>query len=192
MNNFLNISIFFNIFILLHCTLGLERTKLMPNLPAGKYKLKFKAAFSCNKSIDYLINIDFHLSKASPTITLLTGTATFKIPFDDSLYYNINMAIWSKIGGWKDNAFVYKNKGACSMLKFFFGNTWKHLVQAEDCPVQAGTYHLKGYDLSLISQANFPKEFFYGTYKYKLFYTDDKFVEVGCFFIIFDLLRPWE
>jgi len=33
-------------------------------------------------------------------------------------------AVKDSIGGWKDNALVYKSHKACSTLKFLFGNAW--------------------------------------------------------------------
>jgi len=34
------------------------------------------------------------------------------------------MAIKDSIGGWKDNAHVYKSQKACNKIKFLFGKAW--------------------------------------------------------------------
>ncbi|XP_050532913.1 uncharacterized protein LOC126900921 [Daktulosphaira vitifoliae] len=167
----------------------------MPYLPAGKYKLKFKAFSICNETIDYPMIFKYYLSKVSTSKVQLMGNITLKIPFDDKLIFDMNTAVWSKIGGWKDNANVYQNKGACSSLKFFMGKVWNEYIQKHhftDCPIQPGFYKSSGFDLSLLDQANLPKEFFYGTYKQKIFFSNEKNDQLGCFFVIFDLLRPWE
>jgi len=39
------------------------------------------------------------------------------------------MAIRDSIGGWKDNAFVYKTQKACSTMKSLFGNAWTPLMK---------------------------------------------------------------
>ncbi|XP_050533131.1 uncharacterized protein LOC126901046 [Daktulosphaira vitifoliae] len=180
--NYLSIVYSLYYFSLLDDIKGAERTVNRPNLPVGKYKLKFNAASICNESIDYPINFNLKLSKTSPTKTLLIGNITMSISFDDILIFNMNMAVWSKIGGWKDNAYVYRNKNACSTLKYFLGNVWNTFVKNfknKDCPFLQGHYPINGFDLSLVEQANFPKEFFYGKYKLKVFYTDDKIAMTG-------------
>lgn len=40
-------------------------------------------------------------------------------------------------------------------------------------------------------QSNFPKEFFYGTYKFNFMFTKNKEVH-GCFILVIELKRPWE
>ncbi|XP_050526763.1 uncharacterized protein LOC126897290 [Daktulosphaira vitifoliae] len=171
--------------------------KLYPNLPVGEYKLKFKAAFTCNSSVDYLIRANLHLSRISKTVTALTGNITTQIPFDDSIHLNLNMAVLDKIGGWKDNAFVYDKSNACSTLKYLMGNVWKPFVNSMNitnysCPFNSGFYVMKAFDISLLQEANFPKQFFYGTYKLKTYYTDTNKNIVGCSIIVVEFLRPWE
>ncbi|XP_050525979.1 uncharacterized protein LOC126896876 [Daktulosphaira vitifoliae] len=166
-----------------------------PNLAAGKYKLVFKAVFPCNRNNTYPINLNWYLSKVTATKTVLRGNTTAYIGFDENIYFNINMAIWSKIGGWVDNAFVYQNKDACSTLKMFMGKVWNDFCTKgnfKGCPILPGIYIMDGFDLSLIEQSNFPKEFFYGTYKFKLFYTNKNNETVGCLYLVMDIKRPWE
>ncbi|XP_050533135.1 uncharacterized protein LOC126901049 [Daktulosphaira vitifoliae] len=185
----------YKILILLDIVLSLERTPLMPNLPAGKYKLKYKAISICNETIDYPLKFKYYLSKASTSKVVLMGNVTLKIPFDDNLNIGMNLAVWSKIGGWKDNSCIYQNKGACSSLKFLMGKVWNEYIEKHNftnCPIQPGFYKSSGFDLSLLDHANIPKEFFYGTYKQKIFFLNEKNDQVGCFYIAFDLLRPWE
>ncbi|XP_050441204.1 uncharacterized protein LOC126846104 [Adelges cooleyi] len=156
---------------------------LRPNLPVGEYKLKYKAAHACNETANYLIDHKLYLYRVSQNRTELRGNITLKIPFDDTLFFDINMAVLSKIGGWKDNAYVYRTGKACSTLNFFMGPTWDEYM---------GLYVMHGFDLSEVYRWRFPKEFFYGTYKFRLAYTDSKDVVVGCLYVIVDVLRPWE
>lgn len=51
------------------------------------------------------------------------------------------MAIKDSIGGWKDNAHVYRCPKACSAIKAFIGSEWEPfmksigLVNTQDCPL---------------------------------------------------------
>ncbi|XP_050539640.1 uncharacterized protein LOC126904561 [Daktulosphaira vitifoliae] len=195
MGKFLKKVISIIIFILLDSMFCTEKSSFMPNLPVGTFKIKFKVASICNDSIDYPLKFKYFISKPTPTQTLLKGNVTLKNPFDDRLYFNMNLAVWSKIGGWKDNAFIFKNKGACSNMKFIYGNVWNDFLLKHhftDCPVKPGFYKVDGFDLSQLAQANITKRFFYGTYKPSIFFTDEKNVQHGCLFFIIDILRPWE
>lgn len=51
------------------------------------------------------------------------------------------MAVRDSIGGWKDNAMVYKSPKACSTLKKFLGTEWTSImgslgVPNASCPIQ--------------------------------------------------------
>jgi len=54
-----------------------------------------------------------------------------------------------------------------------------------------GIFKASGVDTSLFYNANFPKSFFYGTYKFRSFYTKNNEV-YGCFILVIELKRPWE
>jgi len=54
-----------------------------------------------------------------------------------------------------------------------------------------GVYKLSGLDTAIFSSANFPKTFFFGSYKFRLFYTKNNEV-YGCFILVLELKRPWE
>lgn len=51
------------------------------------------------------------------------------------------MAVKDSIGGWKDNAFVYKTPKACTTFKNLMGNVWNEFVNSFginfDCPTPA-------------------------------------------------------
>lgn len=52
------------------------------------------------------------------------------------------MAIKDSIGGWKDNAFVYKAPKACTTIKYFLGNSWTPITtilggKNISCPIPA-------------------------------------------------------
>ncbi|XP_050443422.1 uncharacterized protein LOC126847327 [Adelges cooleyi] len=108
------------------------------------------------------------------------------------------MAIWGKIGGWKDNAYVYSSKNGCSTLKFFMGHSWAaymtnlNLSATQQCPVSKGEYVMKGFDVNELQNTNLPKQFFYGSYKFRLYYTDYTGKIIGCLIVIVDVVRPWE
>ncbi|XP_050528129.1 uncharacterized protein LOC126898232 [Daktulosphaira vitifoliae] len=167
-----------------------------PNLPCGPYKCSFKALFKCNDTINYLINHNLHFTKLSYNKTAVDGNVTFSIPFDDSLTFNVNMAVWSQIGGWKDNYFILSYPKACSSMKFFCGSTnWETLrrrLKSSDCPIKTGTYQFNSVDTDFYKKLNLPKEFFYGRYKFKLYYTNQKNDVVFCINAVFDMIRPWE
>jgi len=38
------------------------------------------------------------------------------------------MAVKDSIGGWKDNAFVFKSTKACSSMKMAMGNSWTPIM----------------------------------------------------------------
>jgi len=40
-----------------------------------------------------------------------------------------NLAIKDSIGGWKENAHVYKTFRACSLLKIFLGDAWTPFME---------------------------------------------------------------
>ncbi|XP_050535210.1 uncharacterized protein LOC126902211 isoform X2 [Daktulosphaira vitifoliae] len=165
----------------------------------GEFKIKVKAAFKFNESINYLIDINLHATKTSTSRAVLTGNINNKIPFDDSLNSNVNMAVLSKIGGWKSNAFVYSTKNACSISKKLLGEGWNftmnHLnISDYDCPVKLGNYKMTNLDPIEVFERTVlkAKQFFYGSYKINLFFTKKSGFEVGSFVIILDILRPWE
>jgi len=52
------------------------------------------------------------------------------------------MAVKDLIGGWKENAHMYKSTKACSALKRIFGNAWKPIMEGvginnATCPIPA-------------------------------------------------------
>lgn len=58
---------------------------------------------------------------------------------------DINLASWSSIGGWKENAAVYKTDNACKNLKMVLGTFWGAVKKAynfstENCPLPTVTY----------------------------------------------------
>ncbi|XP_050431367.1 uncharacterized protein LOC126839941 [Adelges cooleyi] len=170
---------------------------LRPNLPVGPYRIKFKAVFICDEKVDYLIRLNIHQHKVSQTRVEMRGNISLKIPFDDSLNLNFNMAVLSKIGGWIDHAFDYSAQHACTTLKTFLGPSWSTYMRSwnmsatQQCPLDKGEYIMR-YDLSDVNNYHIPKEFIYGTYKTRLYYTDKNGMIVGCTILVVDIVRPWE
>lgn len=61
------------------------------------------------------------------------------------------------------------------------------------CLRSQGTYVSKGYDLSdLGSRLNIPKTFFYGVYKMRVYFTDQREKVYGCGIFVIAVKRPWE
>ncbi|XP_050439217.1 uncharacterized protein LOC126844836 [Adelges cooleyi] len=171
--------------------------KYYPNHPFGEYKLKFLGAFICNESINYPMMFNLHLSRISETKRVLTGKIILRIPFDDSLTFHLNMAVLDKIGGWKYNAFVYRQPYGCSSFKKMMGQVWLPFLRSfdksiTDCPINIGNASLIGFDLSLLEKSYFPKKYFYGTYKLKIQYTNKEDDIVGCLILVIEFVRPWE
>ncbi|XP_050535211.1 uncharacterized protein LOC126902213 [Daktulosphaira vitifoliae] len=193
-------SLFIIIFVAFIMTIKNIRNEQLfrPNLPAGEYKLKIIAAFNCNTSKNYLIDINLHVSKVSNTKVILTGNINYTVPFDDSLNSNINMAVFNKIGGWTNNAFVYTTKKACSTTKFMLRDGWKLTLDSMNisnynCPIKPGKYEMTRLDPhELFQKILRAKDFFYGTYKVQYFITNNKNIEIGCLIVILDILRLWE
>ncbi|XP_050423353.1 uncharacterized protein LOC126835096 [Adelges cooleyi] len=128
----------------------------------------------------------------------MRGNVSMKIPFDDSLNFNINMAVLSKIGGWVDHAFDYSAQHACTTLKSFMAQSWSNFMismnisATKHCPLEKGEYIMHGYDLTEVVNYHVPKEFFYGTYKARIYYTDKTGMIVGCLTYVMEFVRPWE
>ena len=49
------------------------------------------------------------------------------------------MAVKDSIGGWKDNAHLFKTPRACSSIKSFFGDNWPRIAalvgHPSSCPI---------------------------------------------------------
>lgn len=54
-----------------------------------------------------------------------------------------------------------------------------------------GIYTATGTDTALIMESNFPKTFFYGTYKIH-FILSKNGTRQGCFTLLVEIKRPWE
>ncbi|XP_022164849.1 uncharacterized protein LOC111029908 [Myzus persicae] len=170
-----------------------------PNLPVGKYRVNFKAIVKCKNMVDGGLQNNFYLSKTSSNTAELRGNITLMRPMRDDLTLHMNMAIKDSIGGWKDNAHLLKTSKACSSLKNILGTEWRPYLKSFgmrnfNCPLAPGVYVSNGYDLTnAVQRSNFPKTFFYGTYKTRFYFTDDGHNnETGCATIVIEVKRPWE
>ncbi|XP_050547588.1 uncharacterized protein LOC126909214 [Daktulosphaira vitifoliae] len=177
---------------------------LFPNLPVGEFRFKFKVAFKCNTSTNYKIDLNLHQSKVSKNKILLVGNIDLQIPFDDLLSADVNVAVMDKIGGWKDNAFIYNTKNACSTIKSKWNEGWIVFIKSSNisdnsCPIKANNYVVSNLDVDeffvKLQKTNIfvPKTFFYGSYKLRLaIKSTGSSAIVGCLIIIVDIVRPWE
>ncbi|XP_050053687.1 uncharacterized protein LOC126549170 [Aphis gossypii] len=169
----------------------------LPQLPYGVYRYNFKGILRCNptRSNNKLI-YEFYLSKKSANTTEIKGNITNLVPFDDSLDLEFNLAVKDSIGGWKENAFLYKSPKACSTLKKFLGSAWITFMDSlgiknASCPFPKGFFKLAGIDTDTFKNTEFPKSFFYGTYKFRVMYTKNNEV-YACFTFVIEVKRTWE
>ncbi|XP_060849625.1 uncharacterized protein LOC132928778 isoform X1 [Rhopalosiphum padi] len=164
----------------------------------GEYRVNFKAIMKCNLPTDIDFGHNFYLSKISSNTTELRGNLTLNRPMSDNLTVHMNMAIKDSIGGWKDNAHLLKSPKACSTVKSILGTEWPLYLKSFginnfNCPIAPGVYVSKGYDLTnAVLRSNFPKTFFYGTYKTRFHFTDQLNNEFGCSIFVIEVKRPWE
>ncbi|XP_026813979.1 uncharacterized protein LOC113554366 [Rhopalosiphum maidis] len=169
----------------------------LPQLPFGMYRLNFLGVMRCDSfPTNNKLKYELYLSKKSANTTEIKGIVTNLIPLDDSIDLEFNLAVKDSIGGWKDNAFLYKTPKACSSLKKFLGPAWTPIMDSAGlynatCPLPAGVYKVSGIDTGIFMTSGFPKSFFYGTYRFRLFYSKKNEV-YGCFIIIIEIKRPWE
>ncbi|KAL4148716.1 hypothetical protein QTP88_002885 [Uroleucon formosanum] len=108
----------------------------------------------------------------------------------------INMAVKDSVGGFKDNAHVYRTPKACSSVKMFLGTYVKSVMETFGrqnliCPFAVGCYKTSGIKLDTKFYKNLPKQFFYGTYKFHLQFIKNKVI-YGCITSIVEVIRPWE
>ncbi|XP_025419795.1 uncharacterized protein LOC112690089 isoform X2 [Sipha flava] len=184
--------------VVFHDDLGVNSQKFFPNLP-GDFRIEYKAFIRCQIKTNNDIRLNLYLSKKSANTTEIRGNVTIGKPIDDSWTANAIFAIKDSIGGWKDNAHIFKFEKACTTIKNFLGKEWKLALNSfgaenTNCPLLPGVYVGKGkYELTnFISNSNFPKIFFYGTYKVRFFLTDKNNIEHGCGSVVVEVKRPWE
>ncbi|CAH1737305.1 unnamed protein product [Aphis gossypii] len=164
---------------------------------AGEYRINYKAIIKCS-SPKSGIESNFYLSKLSSDRAELRGNFTLKIPLDDNLTFDMNMAIKDSVGGWRDNAHLLKFPNACSTLKNLLGIEWRLFINSFginslNCPIAPGVYESSGYDLTAATvNSSFPKTFFYGTYKVRFHFSDKLNIAHGCSNFILEIKRPWE
>eukprot|EP00102_Acyrthosiphon_pisum_P023946 XP_016661156.1 PREDICTED: uncharacterized protein LOC100570696 [Acyrthosiphon pisum] len=113
--------------------------------------------------------------------------------------FSCTLAVKDKIGSWQNNAYVYNAPQAYSSLKKLFGAEFPILFKSfglndtKNKSVSPGIYITKGYVISNYpSNTNFPKQMFYGTYKFKIKYLEKNGDQAGCFSFTVEIKRPWE
>ncbi|NP_001157403.2 uncharacterized protein LOC100302632 isoform 1 [Acyrthosiphon pisum] len=168
-----------------------------PNLPMGEYRIVIDKVYPCEKTKNYPLQFNWYLSKKTSSITEVKGNMTFLIPFDDTLTINFNFASWGSTGGWVPNAYTLNTKKACSYTKHLSGNAWLNSIEGfnvstDKCPIPVGTYITPGIDKKKLEDMNFPKIYFYGTYKSVARYKNMENEVVGCNVIEVNIKRPWE
>uniref|UniRef100_A0A2S2PPQ3 Uncharacterized protein n=1 Tax=Schizaphis graminum TaxID=13262 RepID=A0A2S2PPQ3_SCHGA len=169
-----------------------NREKIYSTSPIGPYKLLLKQTYSL-KPTKNLIQHDLYLSHKDNK-TVIFGNTTSVIPFDDTLFFEIRMALKDSSGRWNENSFMQKWPKACSTTKKLAGNAWTKLmygigVNNTNCPIPPGFYIAPGVDISISKDSNLPQTFLYGTYKFYFYYTRQNEILGGQVNII-ELKRP--
>ncbi|CAI6368525.1 unnamed protein product [Macrosiphum euphorbiae] len=173
-----------------------NRPLFLPRLPVGEYKINVLAMLSC-ESANYRFRFNYYLSKTSVNTTELRGNSTYEVPLDDSFTIEVNVAVKDSVGGWKDNAHIFKTPKACSALKMLAGKYFVSTTETlgmrnvNDCPIPAGFFVTSGFKHDNGLYNNLPKQFFYGTYKFRYQLTKNKVV-YGCAISVVEVKRPWE
>uniref|UniRef100_A0A2S2PQ48 MD-2-related lipid-recognition domain-containing protein n=1 Tax=Schizaphis graminum TaxID=13262 RepID=A0A2S2PQ48_SCHGA len=122
----------------------------LPQLPFGIYRLNFLGVTRCDSSIptNNKLKYELYLSKKSANTTEIKGVVTNSVPLDDSLDLEFKLAVKDSIGGWKENAFIYKTPKACSSLKKILGPAWNPVLDSAGaynatCPIAVTFYNIR-------------------------------------------------
>ncbi|XP_026806885.1 uncharacterized protein LOC113549676 [Rhopalosiphum maidis] len=174
MNLFLTNSL---IMLLLSC-IESNAFNIFTKLPLGPYKLIFKHIGKCNDSSqNNKIQHHLYLSQnPKSNVTEIKGYTNSSVPFDDTLFLEVTFSFKDADGSWKDNTLYHKSPKGCSSFKYLLGASWTAIMEGlgiknVTCPISPGIYTATGVDTSLLSNANLPKTFVYGTYKIQQYYT---------------------
>ncbi|CAH1720400.1 unnamed protein product [Aphis gossypii] len=187
----------FLMFIQLIFTINLESAKsnsanIFSTSPIGPYKLVMKQLYSCNPTKNNKIQHNWYLSHRDNT-TFILGNTTGDIPFDDTLSFEVKMALRDSHGRWQENSFMQKWTKACTFIKYIAGKAWPEIsfglgFNTTKCPIPANFYDAPGMDISIIKNTNVPKSFLYGTYKFNVYYTRQNEI-YGCQICILEIKR---
>ncbi|XP_060835152.1 uncharacterized protein LOC132918085 isoform X2 [Rhopalosiphum padi] len=117
----------------------------------GPYKLVFKQTYSANPAKNYKLKYNFYFSHKDNKTTLF-GNTTMHVPFDDTLFLEVKIAMKDAYGSWKENSLMHKWQNACSTLKQFAGNIWTASlyglgINHTNCPLPTGFYIAPGIDI---------------------------------------------
>ncbi|XP_025204427.1 uncharacterized protein LOC112601174 [Melanaphis sacchari] len=182
-----------NLLSLLLSCIGLSALNIFSQLPIGPYNIVFKEIGDCSSPRNYKIRHYLYLSRnQKANATYIKGYSNFSVPFDDSLFLEINFSIKDTDGTWKNNTFFHKSPKACTAFKNLMGASWTPMMNGlighknTTCPIPPGIYTASGMDTSLIKDSNFPKAFVYGTYKVLIYYTLKK-VMYGCYSFVVEI-----
>ncbi|XP_060834734.1 uncharacterized protein LOC132917818 [Rhopalosiphum padi] len=167
--------------------------KIFSTSPIGPYKLIFKQTYSVNLAKNNTIQCNYYLSHRDNK-TFIFGNTTLNIPFDDTLFLELKMALKDSSGRWKENLYMQKWPNACSSLKKIIGNTWTAFVYGlginhTNCPLPTGFHTGRGLDTSLFKYSNLPKTFLYGTYKVYFYFLQKNEIVGGQVYIL-EFKRP--
>lgn len=82
--------------------------------------------------------------KFQTDITILIMFYILFFDYQTLFQVEVNMAILSKSGSWKNNGFMYKSGNACNKIKFIFGKSFYSIqkalnTQINSCPIPAVT-----------------------------------------------------
>ncbi|CAH1720398.1 unnamed protein product [Aphis gossypii] len=165
---------------------------ILSTSPIGPYKIVMKQLYSCNPTKNNKIQHNWYLSHRDNT-TFILGNTTGDIPFDDTLSFEVKMALRDSHGRWQENSFMQKWTKACTFIKYIAGKAWPEIsfglgFNTTKCPIPANFYYAPGMDISIIKKTNVPKSFLYGTYKLNVYYTRQNEI-YGCQNYILEVKR---
>ncbi|XP_022161642.1 uncharacterized protein LOC111027548 [Myzus persicae] len=162
---------------LLHTTrLGSSTiSKQLLSSPVGPYQLVIRQVYNCNPTKNNTIQHYTYISHRANT-TWLLGNSTLEAPLDDTLFLEIKLAVKDSLGNWKENVLSHKIPNACTSIKRLLGSVWTVYMNGSGskntkCPILPGIYTYPGIDTSIFKDSNLPKTFFYGTFKFYVYYT---------------------
>ncbi|XP_060833555.1 uncharacterized protein LOC132917049 [Rhopalosiphum padi] len=186
----MNLFLINSLIVLLLSCIESSALNIFTKLPLGPYKLIFKHIGNCDSSQNNKIQHNFYLSRnPKSNVTEIKGYSNSSVPFDDTLFLEATFSFKDADGNWKDNTFYHKSPKGCSSFKHLLGASWNAIMdglgmQNVTCPISPGIYTATGMDTSLLSNANIPKTFVYGTYKIRHYYTHKKEVYSCLIYIV--------
>ncbi|XP_034238871.1 uncharacterized protein LOC117643860 [Thrips palmi] len=117
----------------------------------------------------YTVNVSAMRDRSKADVWLYSANGTLHVPADDNYTVSGNVASWSQMGGWKDNAYMVEIPKMCSAMKALFPDLWRRVAAGSleperiDCPLMPGFYSVS--NVATDFNIDFPPTFFYGKWR---------------------------